>query len=173
MLANVRCNNLMRKSLFLLLFLMTNWVAQAQSVGWMSLFKAQKLAAQNNKKVMLFAEADWCTYCHKMHKEVFPRKAVQDSLSKYFYPVRIDVESDSKVVFNGQRVSKKKLSRKLRLRRMPTTLFLNADGDVIGAQPGYLPADVFDKLLGFVGSDMTGKQSFTEYLKARGIDISQ
>lgn len=165
----------MQKPLFLaiVIVLITAITTQAQSVQWVSLSKAQELAARNNKKVMLFAEAEWCQYCQKMYQEVFPKQSVQDSLHKYFYPVRIDIESDKKVVFNNKQYSEQGLSRKFRATRTPTTIFLDSQGDIIGTQPGFLPAKVFDKLLGFVGNDLTGKQSFKKYLKDHGIDLTQ
>lgn len=148
--------------------------ATAQSdMNWNSLSEAQELAKENGKKVMLFAEAEWCGYCKKMHKEVFPKQAVQDSLDKYFYPVKVDIESDREIVFNGSSLTERQLARRFRVSSTPTFIFLDQDGNPIGRQPGFLPTDVFDKLVAFVGSDLTGKQSFKEYLKKHGVDINQ
>lgn len=143
----------------------------AQSIDWVPLSKAQQLAAENNKKVMIYAEAKWCGYCKKMERNVFPNKAVQDSLSKYFYPVRIDVDSNQKVVFNKEAYSQKSLSRKFGVPPTPTVIFITADGGVIGTQPGYLSPDIFDKLLAFVGADMFGTISFKAYLQKHGVDF--
>ena len=145
----------------------------SQDIDWQPLSKAQELAAQNGKKVMIFAEAEWCGYCQKMYKKVFPQQSVQDSLSKYFYPVRVDIESDSKITFNGETYTQKNFSRKFRVSSTPTLIFLNSDGKVIGRQPGYLPANIFDKLVAFVGSDMTGKMPFKKYLQRHGVDINR
>lgn len=142
-------------------FLFVVWIicifsVEAQSISWVSLSEAQKLASENGKKVMIFAEAEWCGYCKKMNKQVFPQQSVQDSLHKYFYPVRIDIESNKKVTFNDKQLTEKQLSRKFRVSSTPTLVFLNSEGDIIGTQPGYLPSKVFDKLLSFVGMDLTG-----------------
>lgn len=146
--------------------------ATAQSdINWKSLSEAQELAKETGKKVMLFAEAEWCGYCKKMHKDVFPKQAVQDSLHKYFYPVKVDIESDREIVFNGSSLTERQLARKYRVSSTPTFIFLDQDGNTIGRQPGFLPTDIFDKLLAFVGSDLTGKQSFKQYLEKHGVDI--
>lgn len=148
--------------------------ATAQSdINWRSLSEAQELALENNKKVMLFAEAEWCGYCKKMHKEVFPMQTVQDSLKKYFYPVKVDIESNRKIAFNGRSLTERQLARKFRVSSTPTFIFLNKDGNIIGTQPGFLPTNIFDKLVAFVGSDLTGKQSFKEYLKKHGVNINR
>jgi len=107
--------------------------------------------------------AEWCPYCRRMRTEVYPNKGVQDTLLNYFYPVIIDNESSGKVVFNGEEVTEQELAYALRLRSLPTHYFINAEGKVLGAQPGFLPADVFQKLLSFVGSDSYSTMKFDEY----------
>jgi len=159
------------KFLFTVFFIVLFSGAVAQPIKWISLSKAQQLASQQNKKVMVFAEADWCPYCKRMHKEVFPKKSVQDSLKKYFYAVSLDIESDEKVTFNGQTFTQQSLSRKFGVSATPTTIFLNSNGNIIGTQPGFLRSDVFDKLLAYVGAEQFRKQSFKEYLDELGIDI--
>lgn len=159
---------------FVLLFLVGiifSLPVQGQSINWNSLSGAQQKAAENKKKVMIFAEAEWCSYCRKMYKQVFPKQSVQDSLEKYFYPVRIDIESQKEITFNGDQFTEQELSRQFRVSSTPTTIFVNSEGEVIGAQPGFLPADIFDKLMAFVGSDLTGKVSFKEYLRKHGVEL--
>ncbi|MEL7833750.1 thioredoxin family protein [Fodinibius sp. Rm-B-1B1-1] len=147
-------------------------MGQAQSgIDWKSLTEAQELAEENEKKVMIFAEAEWCGYCKKMYKEVFPEKAVQDSLEKYFYSVKLDIESDRKITFNNDLMTEKQLARQFRVSSTPTFIFLDSGGSIIGGQPGFLPAEIFDKLVAFVGMDLTGKESFKTYLKKHDVEI--
>lgn len=144
---------------------------QAQSIDWLALEKAQTLAEQENKKVMIFAEAKWCGYCKKMYNKVFPEQSVQDSLEKYFYPVRVDIESDKTITFNGEQLTEKEFAREFRIRSTPTMIFLDPKGNVIGGQPGYMPPNVFDKLLAFVGADLVGAMPFKQYLEENGVDL--
>lgn len=130
---------------------------------WYPLEEAQQLAKETGKKVLIFGMAEWCPYCRRMRTEVYPNKGVQDTLLKYFYPVIVDNESSEKVVFNGEEVTEQELAYALRLRSLPTHYFINAEGKVLGAQPGFLPADVFQKLLSFVGSDSYSTMKFDEY----------
>ncbi|HEX6982413.1 MAG TPA: thioredoxin fold domain-containing protein [Balneolaceae bacterium] len=139
----------------------------AQSIEWLPMEKAQQLAVKNDKKVMIFAEAEWCGYCKRMEEEVFPKESVSDSLRKYFYPVRLDIESDGKVVFNGQEYTGQVLSRKFRVYSTPTFIFLTSKGTIIGRQPSYMPTDIFAKLLGYVGDEVYLNQKFEEYLKQK------
>ena len=155
----------------LVLLLGTLSAAAQQDIKWKSLSEAQELAKENDKKVMLFAEAKWCGYCKKMYSEVFPEKTVQDSLHKYFYPVKVDIESHQEVMFNGRSLTQRQLARQFRVSSTPTFIFLDQDGGTIGRQPGFLPKNIFDKLVAFVGADLTGKQSFKQYLKNHGVDV--
>lgn len=142
-----------------------------QSIDWVPLSKAQQLAAENNKKVMIYAEAKWCGYCKKMERKVFPKESVQDSVEKYFYPVRIDIDSDIKVTFNGEDYTEQGLARKFRTTSTPTLIFVDKKGKIIGGQPGYLPPEIFDKLVAYVGDDKFGTISFEAYLQKHGVEL--
>lgn len=145
----------------------------AQSIDWVSLEEAQAKASQSDKKVMIFAEAEWCGYCKKMYKEVFPKKSVQDSLHKYFYPVRLDIESQEKVIFNGMEFTQQMLTRKFRVTGTPTVIFINAKGEVLGTQPGFMRSEIFDKLLSYVGDELFRKLNFKTYLKQHGVSVNK
>ena len=166
-------NKILRTFLYLSLILFWANPVEAQSVKWISLSKAQDLAESNDKKIMLFTEAEWCGYCTKMHEQVFTKSSVQDSLAKYFYPVRIDIESNKEVTFKGKVFTERILSRKFRVTSTPTVIFLTSKGNIIGTQPGFLPAEIFDKLLAFVGNGLSEKKSFKEYLHKHGVNLGQ
>lgn len=133
--------------------------------------QAQAKAAKTGKKVMIYAEAKWCGYCKKMEQQVFPEESVQDSLHKYFYPVRLDIESNKKVKFAGKTFSQQMLARKFRVSSTPTMIFLNSDGKVIGAQPGFMRAAIFDKLLSYVGAELFNELEFKSYLEQHGVSL--
>lgn len=134
-----------------------------ENITWYSLEEAQQLAKENDKKVLIYAEAVWCSYCKKMEKEVFPEQEVIDSMAKYYYPVRVDIESDKELVFNGEIMTESQFAQKYRVRGTPTLFFIDKKGEILGAQPGFIPPDVFTNLLTFVGSDAHERLSFEDY----------
>lgn len=142
-----------------------------QDIDWVSLKVAQTKAFEKDKKVLIFAEAEWCGYCKKMDEEVFRIQAVTDSLKKYFYGVRLNIESDDTVRFNGERFSKQSLARKFRAFRTPTTIFLDTDGSFVGLQPGFIPGKIYENLLAYIGAERYKNQSFEEYLRDHSIEI--
>ena len=142
-------------------------------IKWQSLEEAQKEAKETGKKVLIFGYADWCTYCMKMRKETYPEENVQKSLTDDFIPVQINGESEEEIVFNGKTYKSYELARYLRLTSYPTHYFLNSEGKIIGAQPGFLPADVFSPLMDYVSEDLFGKVSFLDYMEKKGIKLEQ
>lgn len=136
-----------------------------ETITWYELKEAQQLAKQNNKKVLIYAEAVWCTYCQKMEKEVFPLSKVIDTMAEYYYPVRLDIESDKEHQFNGEVLTGSQFARKYRVQGTPTTFFIDANGKILGAQPGFIPPDTFENLLRFVGTDAYQDRSFDEYME--------
>ncbi|HCT54449.1 MAG TPA: hypothetical protein DF712_18545, partial [Balneola sp.] len=79
-----------------------------------------------------------------------------------FIPVQINGESEEEIVFNGKTYKSYELARYLRLSSYPTHYFLNSDGEIIGAQPGFLPAEVFSPLMNYVSEDLFGKVPFLD-----------
>ncbi|MEP0005785.1 MAG: thioredoxin fold domain-containing protein [Balneola sp.] len=163
--------------LLLALLSVSTTLAQESSVDsgveWQTLEEAQKKAKETGKKVLVFGYADWCTYCMKMRKETYPEDNVQKSLTDDFIPVQINGESEEEIVFNGKTYKSYELARYLRLTSYPTHYFLNSDGKIIGAQPGFLPAEVFSPLMNYVSEDLFGKVPFLDYMEKKGIKLEK
>lgn len=136
-------------------------------IVWYELDDAQKLARENDKKVLIFAEASWCSFCKKMKRDVFPEPDIQKATSTYFYPVKIDIESDKLLKYNGQEMTQMQFSRQMQVTATPTFFFINAEGSIIGTQPGFIPRDVYKLLLTYVGTDAYNEVGFKEYLENR------
>lgn len=155
--------------IILLLFFIASNVPQAQAqneaITWYSMQEAQKLAKKNDKKVLAYAEAEWCVYCKKMDKEVFTQKAVIDSLNAYYYPVKIDVDSEEKIIFNEEEMTEQQFAQSYQVRATPTTFFVDKSGKILGEQPGFFPAGAYSKLLAFVGSGAFQKMNFKLYIQ--------
>lgn len=158
-------------SLLILSFLITEHsVAQSQSeinsgFEWISLEEAQVKAKETNKSILLFGYAEWCTYCLKMRKESFTDSTVQKSIADYYYPVQLNGESEERITWNGKEMPAKELARYLRLTSYPTHYFIDAEGEILGAQPGFIEPYVYSPLLDYVGSGAFGRMSFDEFFE--------
>ncbi len=160
-------------TLILTLFLSMDSFGQSQSeinsgFKWYSLDEAQQKAKETGKSILLFGYAEWCTYCLKMRKESFPDFSVQKSLADYYLPVQLDGESEERVTYNGKTMPAKELARYLGLYSFPTHYFIDSNGEILGAQPGYIEPEVYSPLLDYVGSGAFGNMGFEEWLEKEG-----
>ncbi|MDR9416325.1 MAG: thioredoxin fold domain-containing protein [Gracilimonas sp.] len=130
---------------------------------WKPMVEAQQLAAEDGKKVLIYGNARWCTYCKKMEKEVFSLNSIQELTKKHFYPVWLDIESQDSVSFRGNTMTQRQLAQGFQITGTPTFIFLDSEGEVIAGQPGYIPEDLYQTILKFVGTDAYLNQSFTEF----------
>ncbi|MEX0722173.1 MAG: thioredoxin fold domain-containing protein [Balneolaceae bacterium] len=130
---------------------------------WYSLEEAQILAAEDGKKILIYAEAVWCPYCKRMKSEVFTLDEVQQVTQAHFYPVKIDIESEDSLAFRGQEMTEMEFSQGMQVTGTPTFIFFDHDGEIIAAQPGFIPADMYTEILRYVGTDAYLEQSFEEF----------
>ncbi|MGM0506039.1 MAG: thioredoxin family protein [Bacteroidota bacterium] len=143
--------------------LSTEIVTAQDSINWVSIDEALDRASDEEKLILIDVFAPWCPYCQRMQKEVYPDENVEEAIDDYFLPVRISVESDDAVQFMDRRFTQAEFARALKYQSVPTTYFMNAEGEVVGQQPGYLPEDIFTSLLRYVGSGAYETQSFEEF----------
>lgn len=132
---------------------------------WVSLEDAQIESVETGKKILLFGYAEWCGYCRKTRKETFPDSTVLATIGEYYIPVQLDAESEREITYNGKTMPEFELARYLRLSSYPIHYFLDSDGELIGAQPGFIEPFVYGPLLEYVGSDAYKNQSFEEYFE--------
>lgn len=160
----------MKKILSLLVFitLLTTGVLSAQQTDsaetkWVSMEDALLLARESGKKILIDVYDQGCPYCRRMHSQVYPSSEIVDVIDNYFIGVRVDVNSDATLKYLGQQFTEKQFASALRITGVPTAFFMNGDGEIIGQQPGFIPAETFLKLLKFVGSDAYMTQSFSDF----------
>lgn len=150
-------------SLFLFIVSYTAVNAYAQSLNPTALETALESAKNNDKKVLIDVYAEWCPYCEKMHTEVYTELDIIEAVNEHYYLVKINIESQNEVNYLGNRMAESEFAKMLKSSSLPTTYFMNGEGELLGMQPGLLPADVFEDLLHFVGTDAFEAYTFDEY----------
>jgi thioredoxin-related protein len=137
--------------------------SKAHDIRWYSMREAQLKATTSGKKVLVHIYAQWCVWCKKMDKETYSEVPVRQEISKYYFPVRINGESDAEMVFNGQIMTMKEFTKSLGITAYPTTLFIDQEGSIITQQGGFIKPNIFVKLLAYVGSDAYELQEFDQF----------
>jgi thioredoxin-related protein len=132
-------------------------------IRWYSMRQAQLKASTTGKKVLVHIYAEWCVWCEKMDEKTYTDHSVQKHLAQYYYPVRIDGESQEQITFNGQSMTMQEFAKTLGVTAYPTILFIDSEGELIAQQGGFIKPDIFIKLLSYVGSDAYQKQEFDQF----------
>ena len=123
-------------------------------IKWYSYDEGMALGKRQGKKIFLYFWAEWCAFCEKMERETLNKSLVSSYLNKNF--ISIKVNSDKK----------KETASLYYVRGFPTSWFLTGDGQKISNLPGYVPPDMFLRILNFIHSDSYKKITFGDYLKS-------
>jgi thioredoxin-like negative regulator of GroEL len=102
-----------------------------------SIAPAQKAAKEKNQLILVDMFAEWCGWCHRFEREVFPSAAFQEATDDIVL-LRLDTEDKGEGT---------QLARKHQVTSLPTFLLLAPDLSVAGMIRGYLPASQFAQAL--------------------------
>jgi thioredoxin-related protein len=98
---------------------------------------AQKVAKEKNQLILVDMFAEWCGWCHKFERDVFPSKAFQDATADMVL-LRLNTEDGKEGT---------QMSRKFGVTSLPTFLLLTPDLTSAGMIRGYAPPEPFVKSL--------------------------
>jgi thioredoxin-related protein len=110
-------------------------LAASSGIKWYSFKEGMVIGNSTSKKIFLNFYADWCRYCHVMEKKTFKNRSVVNYLNENFIAIQVDFDTE------------KKISALFRVKGLPDNWFFSQEGGIIGHRPGYIPPDVFLKIL--------------------------
>ncbi|MBS0549538.1 MAG: thioredoxin domain-containing protein [Proteobacteria bacterium] len=145
------------RRLFLLCLLLFAGAAHAEtpSLPWQKWDPALfDRAAREHKYILLHMAAVWCHWCHVMEGTTYRDPAIQKTILDKFIPVRVDQDADPELSYRYEDWG------------WPATIMLDKDGNEIFKRRGYLPPELFSKLLAAVIDDPSALPALT-----RGADV--
>lgn len=98
-------------------------------------------AAREDKYILLHMAAVWCHWCHVMERTTYRDAAIQARIAEKFIAVRVDQDSDPALSYRYENWG------------WPATIMLDKDGNEIFKRRGYIPPELFIKLLAAVIED--------------------
>lgn len=134
---------------------------------WLSMADAIAQAQADGKLIVVHTYAAWCGWCARLDQEVYTDDAVQAYLADHYTATRIDTEGDAVVPFFDHEVSMTGLATALGVTGTPTTVFVDADGELITKMPGYASAETFLNALRYVREGAYETMSFAQYQDAQ------
>ncbi len=113
--------------------------AAAESTWTTDFPAAQALAKKENKLVVMnFTGSDWCSWCKKLHKEVFGTKEFGTYAKEKLVLVEVDFPNAKKQT-DALKKANNALQEKYKAEGFPTIVVLNGEGKVVWRQVGYMP----------------------------------
>ncbi len=133
----------------------------------LSAFKASFEQAQREERfVMVDFYTDWCKWCKVLDEKTYPDPAVKKIMDESFVFEKYNPENAPTFTFDGRTYGGEDVTRALNVRGFPTILFMEKDGSVIGSIPGFVPPEIFVKILDFVTSGGYKKTKFNDFLNS-------
>jgi len=140
----------MRRFLVLVLILLAGTARAETTLPWQKWSPALfDRAARENKYILLHMAAVWCHWCHVMEGTTYRDPAIQTAILDKFIPVRVDQDADPELSYRYENWG------------WPATIMLDKDGNEIFKRRGYIPPDLFSKLLAAVIEDPSALPSYT------------
>jgi thioredoxin-related protein len=161
----------MKYALLLMGLILFGFKAGAQEeVKWHSIEEAIQLAKEEPRVIVIDVYTDWCGWCKRMDATTFSDPEVAAMMNKHFYPVKLNAEGKDDIVIgdrtfkfvdNGRKgyhemaaiVTRGRLS-------YPTISYVDAEGKVLEAAPGYKTADQFRVYLAYYAEGAYKSQTF-------------
>lgn len=135
------------------------------ALNWLSYNEGLALAEKESKYVLIDFYTDWCGYCKKMDKETYSNEKVKGILNENFVVVKVNAESDNKVIENGKEITERELAKLYQVTGYPTTWFLESNHSRVAPLPGYVAAERFVPVLNYIGEGWHKSISFKEYME--------
>lgn len=159
-----------------LVFLLFTSAGAQEKVKWYSIEEAVQLASENPRVLVIDVYTDWCGWCKRMDATTFSDPAVAEMMNAHFYPVKLDAEGKEDVVIgdrtfkfvdNGRRgyheiaavVTKGRLS-------YPTISYVDGQGRVLEASPGYKTAEQFKIYLAYYKAEAYKTKTFQDFAES-------
>ncbi|RVT85830.1 thioredoxin [Rhodobacteraceae bacterium CCMM004] len=132
-------------------------------------------ANAEGKRLALIFEQTGCSYCKKMHEEVFPDPRIDAMLHEDYFVVQLNLHGDIEVTdLDGEVLSEKQAARKWGMLFTPTMIFLpeevpedvSAAQAAVAAMPGAFSASTTYDLLMWVKEkryEDTSEEDFQRY----------
>ncbi len=145
------------------------WNPKSTTTGikWYTIEEMNKLQQKKPRKIVVDVYTDWCGWCKKMDKSTFADQAVGEYVNKNYYAVKLDAESNKKVLFNGKVLTERELASSIfAATGYPTTVYLDENLNVLTTVSSYLDVPMFTKIVKYFGDNVYKKQTWEQYNSA-------
>ena len=147
-------------SLFFLFAMATAVSLNAQSVELVRFEELSALQQKEERPVLVFLTADWCTYCKRVEQTSFTQKEIVETLNTKFYYVNFNIEQREPITLGEQIFRFKSSGINTGVHELaeaigtidgvlntPTFIVLNSRFEIMYQYAGFLDSQQIEKLL--------------------------
>lgn len=131
-------------------------------INWMSLEAAERASEKEPKNLFVMVYTNWCDNSKKFDQTTYQNPEIIEMLNTDFYAVKLNAHEPNDINFNGKTYANPnydparglnkmnayhELLFELEAKSVPSTVFLNKDGIVVGSEMGFKDSNQFKALL--------------------------
>ena len=123
-------------------------------------------ASEKNRHFMIFLDFEGCPYCSKMLKENFEdNNKTSQFIKANFDVIELNVKGSKEITWvDGEVVTEKGLTEKLKIQYSPTVLFFSPNKEIVARVNGYRNTTEFQYILDFVQTKKYENTDLASYL---------
>ncbi len=137
-----------------------------KELDWKELGKGMELSKEEEKPLFVYIYSTHCGWCRRFNKATLQDTSVVRILSENFIVSRPNTSSTKKQGFKGKKATERQLAAMFAVRGVPSSVFLDSNGKLITKLPGFMPPDVFKKVLKYIGEKWYKDMSYQEFLES-------
>jgi len=138
-------------------------IASSDGIKWLPYDEGIKKAKKDNKFIFMDFYSESCGYCQKLEKETYSNKKVYEYIDKNFIPIRVNLSSSKKIVFDGKNIIEQDIAMIFGVNATPTLFFLTPKNEVIGNVPGFLEAKELYSIASYIATNSYKKESIKQF----------
>jgi len=125
-------------------------------------------AAKQKRHLLVWLHKTGCSYCNAMREFTIDDDPVQTIVQNHFRFVSINVTETDTVTHHDFTGSAKAFAIDLGYNFYPSTLFFDANANLIFAAPGYIKERPFRRMLDYIRSNAYQSMSYSQYRIQQG-----
>lgn len=143
------------------------------SIKWISLDEASKIAEKTGKKIIVDVYTNWCGWCKIMDQKTFNHPDVIRIINEKYVAVKLNAETRDSLVYRGIKFGFNPEKRANQLAYLllngkmsyPTTVILNEKSEILSPIAGFIEPSTMIKVLKYFGDDYHLKMKWEDFEK--------